>query len=912
MEKIKELYRTATASVNALPMSNYFDVDGGFKKEIKDWKYAYQEAFDFDEALRAEPHTAVRLPFMGELHGYGKPWYANDRYLFPYLPPQILGTTPCSVFVHEEDIVLDENEYLLQIEGVDNAYYLFANQQFVGFSNISHCVQKFDIKKYLTDGKNTFRLLVLKFTPSSYLECQDKIRLSGIFRSIYLIKRKPGYLENYKVDVDLKDRKGIVSVHASKAIRATFSGEEKQGKDLVFEIENPRLWNSEDPYLYTLKIECAGEVIYQNVGIRKIEVVGNRLLLNHRLFKMKGVNRHSFSTYGYSETTEDMEKDIALMKSLNINAVRTSHYPADPRFYDLCDRNGIYVLSEADVETHGTTRQDGGYAMDKWDQVISSPAFYDQLLERELSNVITHQNHPSVLIFSLGNESGFSETFVRLAKEIQKIDRRPLHYEGSYRNIDGKGFYEENVLGMYSRMYPPIEYCETEVPKLNRPFVLCEYAHAMGNSLGELKEYTDAFWKHDNFFGVFVWEWLNEWIVVDGKECYGGDFGEPFHDNDFCVDGLIQPDRSITPQVYELRECYAPIRYRVDGDDLKVLNRYDFRSLSHLRFEIETQVNGKTIHTSIRELSALPGKEETLCPLPDPEDHAYVSLLIRLYNEEGILISKQSIVRKPKQNFLCPTREGQIRCTFDSKYLIQKIEVDGKTLLKNMRFHLTRPYLSNDRNFAPFYEQIRIKDAEFFVTEKHVSAREISLEGYLASPALSPFYKVRLRYILKDASLRVESHLERLMDYDGPLRFGWIFELPDNYQEIEYLGLEGESYIDRHQGNSFGLFDIRIEDNFRYAVPQQSNDHFQTVYLQFKADKAGIKADAPFSFNYDCFLEKDYKPHRSEMKNTSKRYLSIDYKMRGVGTSSCGPIVRDSYKVKEKEFDFNFDLFLFK
>lgn len=169
-----------------------------------------------------------------------------------------------------------------------------------------------------------------------------------------------------------------------------------------------------------MKIECAGEVIYQNVGIRKIEVVGNRLLLNHRLFKMKGVNRHSFSTYGYSETTEDMEKDIALMKSLNINAVRTSHYPADPRFYDLCDRNGIYVLSEADVETHGTTRQDGGYAMDKWDQVISSPAFYDQLLERELSNVITHQNHPSVLIFSLGNESGFSETFVRLAKEIQK------------------------------------------------------------------------------------------------------------------------------------------------------------------------------------------------------------------------------------------------------------------------------------------------------------------------------------------------------------------------------------------------------------------------------------------------------------------------------------------------------------
>lgn len=912
MKNIKELYKIPTTSVNTLPMSNYFDVDNGFKKEIVDWKYAYQEEFAFDDALELEPSKEITIPFMGELNGYGKPWYANDRYLFPYLPPYILTKTPCQIFVHEENIEIDENEYILQIEGIDNAYYLFVNQQFVGFSNISHCIQKFDIKKYLVNGKNIFRLLVLKFTPSSYLECQDKIRLSGIFRPIYLLKRKHGYLENYKIDIDVKDDLGIVSIHSSKEIKATFLGEEKYGNVIVFEVKNPRLWNSEDPYLYSLKIECAGETIYQNVGIRKIEIKGNKLLLNGRLFKMRGVNRHSFSTYGYSETIDDMEKDIALMKSLNVNAIRTSHYPADQRFYDLCDKNGIYVMSEADLETHGAVRQDGGYDMKKWEQVISNPVFYGQMLERELSNVITNQNHPSVLMFSLGNESGFDDVFVRLSKEIQKIDNRPLHYEGAYRNVDGNGFYKESVLGVYSRMYPPIEYCENEVPKMDRPFVLCEYAHSMGNSLGELKELTNAFWKYDNFFGAFIWEWLNEWITIDGKECYGGDFGEPFHDKDFCADGLIEPDRKLTPQVYELRECYAPVKYRIDGDKLSVLNRYDFRSLENLKFIVEKQINGETIDSFVKELSANPKEEETLCVLPKQEDHEYVSLLIKLYDENGLMISKQSIVREPTKGMLYETASGDISCSFDDDGLIQEVKANGKPLLKNMRFNLTRPYISNDRNFAPFYDHIRIKDAKFYLVEKNISENEVSLNGYIAVPALSPFYKVNLKYIIKNGSIRIESHLERIMEYDGPLRFGFLFELPDNYQDIQYLGLEGESYIDRHQGNSFGLFDININDYFRYAVPQQSNDHFNTIYLKLKEDNVGIKADKPFSFNYDCFVREDYKPHRSEMKNTSKRHLSLDYKMRGIGTSACGPVIADRYKVKEKEFDFNFEIFLFK
>lgn len=916
INEIKELYKKVTTSINTLPFSNYFDVENGYKKSLTEWNYFFQETFDFNEALDKEASQVVTIPYMGELHGNGSPVYTNDRYLFPYVPPYMIKETSCQVFICQENISLEDKEYILQIEGVDNAYYLFVNKKFVGFSNISHCVQKFSINDFIIDGENEIRLFVLKFTPSSYLEDQDKIRLSGIFRNIYLIKRNRNYLDNYKVDTSTDNESGIINIHASKIIKARVSGfgfdEQKEGKDITFVINDAHLWNAEEPNLYDLTIHCANEVIKDHIGIRQIEIKDNLLLLNGKIFKMRGVNRHSFSLNGYGETHEEMEKDIALMKEMNVNAVRTSHYPADPYFYDLCDKYGIYVMSEADLETHGTVKQNNRYDMNLWDEVISNPLFYDQLVERELSNVIINGNHASVIMFSLGNESGFGEVINKLGEEIKKIDSRPLHYEGSYRNVTGSGFFEDRVLGVYSRMYPPIDYCKHVVPSLNRPFVLCEYAHAMGNSLGELKEYTDIFWNTPNFFGAFIWEWLNHFIVINDKECYGGDFNETMHDGEFCVDGLINPDRTLTPQVNELKECYSPVAYRYEDGNIFVKNRFDYISLKDYHFDIETLHNGIVFSRIRKNCNILPHQETLLLDFDYKDSNKIVSYTISLLDSNDNLVSKKSIVINPNARLSLIKENKKITYSLKKDFLIEKLELDNKVILKNMSFNLTRAYISNDRNFKQEYENNRIKYSKFYpVSNKNVE-NKVVVDGFIGVDGLTPFYQVQMVYELNDNELILSINAKKKMDFEGPLRFGLVFELPDSYGMIQYLGLRGESYIDRHEGNDFGLFNIDINDNQRYVVPQNANDHYNTLYLKLVQDSLLISGDDPFSFCYDCFKLDDYKPHRSEMKENEKRYLFLDYKMRGVGTSACGPIVQEKYRVNEKEICFTLHFFATK
>lgn len=904
--KIETLYKEVTKSIGSLPITNYFDVEGGYKKEIKEWRYKYQEKFDYYKALELEPNKEVQTPYMGELNGEGNPVYSNDRYLFPYCPPKILKETSAQVYVHSEEISLDEEEYILQIEGIDNAYYLFVNKEFVGFSNISHCVQKYDIKKYLVNGDNEIRIVVLKFTPSSYLEDQDKIRLSGIFRPVYLIKRKRNYLEGYKIDTDIVNGKGIVKIKASQEIEAIFNRERKEGKEIIFEVDNPRLWNAEEPNLYRLEIRCQGERIIEKVGIRKVEVRDNLFLINNKVVKLHGVNRHSFSKNGYGETRELMEKDIKLMKRFNINAIRTSHYPADPYLYELCDRYGIYVMSEADLETHGTVRQENGYDRSKWDEVVSNPLYYEQLKERELSNVITHQNHCSVVIFSLGNESGFSPVFIELGKEIRKVDNRPLHYEGAYRNIDGKGFFNEHILDMYSRMYPSIDYCYDEPKKMDKPFVLCEFAHAMGNSLGEFNDYMGAFWSIDSFFGAFVWEWINHTIRDGKKDFYGGDFNEIMHDGEFCVDGLVDIDRKYGPMMYELRECYAPVSYRQEGNKIIVDNRYDFISLKDHFFKIEMLRDGEVYREDIVQIDVASKGKGELYELPMQEDYHYVSCNIScVYKKE--LISKKSIVIKPINELRYELDDKEIRFTLKGNGLIDGIYVDGKKIISDMNFLLNRVYISNDRYIKDGIESLRLDSSYFYAEEINKRDESVEIVGYLSTDALKPFYRVKMVYQIKKGELAIGIEANKMWEFGNILRFGLKFELPDNYGEIEYLGLEGESYVDRHQGNVFGKFVINVKDNYRYIVPQNSNDHFDTVYLKLREDNLLIHSNQNFSFCYDCFERKDYKGHRSEMKLTSKRYLYIDYKMSGVGTNSCGPSLQDKYCVNDSFI--RFDLF---
>lgn len=898
-------------SVGALPMTNYFDVVGGYKKTLSDWRYLYQKVFDYDSAIVNEGEKQITVPYMAELHGDGKPFYTNDRYLFPYLPPHILIDTPAMIFVHSEEIVKDNDDYILQIEGIDNCYYLFVNGEFVGFSNISHAVKSFDITDKLINGKNEIRIIALKFSPSSYLEDQDKIRLSGIFRPIYLIKRPKDRVEAFRVKTDIVGGKGIVSVFVDKNATVTLSGFGYEstfcGTLGRFDVPSPKLWNAEEPNLYELNISYNGEVIRQVVGIRKIEIVGNVLLLNGKPIKMKGVNRHSSTLDGYAESIDILEKDFKLFKELNINAVRTSHYPATPKFYELCDKYGIYVISEADVETHGVVRKDGRYDMENWHEILSHPDFSGQIIERELSNVLTFINHPSIIMWSLGNESGFCEEVIDYARIVKGQDSRPLHYEGAYRNIDGKGFFEEDVLDTYSRMYPSIEYCVDEVPKLDRPFVLCEYSHAMGTSCGELVDYMKPFYAYDNFVGAFIWEWTNHYVLQNGLECYGGDFGEEFNDGSFCLDGIVNLDRSVTPQGQEVKECYAPVDYFLQDGNVYIKNRYDFINLNKLVIEIDTLVNGKVISTEGRCIDLEPKGVAPLIAQPII-DNNYNSYNIRLI-KDGFIVSEKSIVNKPI-NFKLEKAASNIEIDIENG-LIGKLSLDGEQLIENMSFVLSRPYTSNDIQCRGYFDWIRLNKAKFYLVSTEQKDNIRSYRGYLASIALSPFYEITITYETLADEVKVNIKAKKLMDFTDIARFGIRVELPDNYGEISYLGLDGESYCDRHQGNHFGYHTISVEGNYRNIKPQCSNDHFATKYLVMDNEDLCIMCDGDreFSFCYDCFDIDDYKAHRNEMSNSSKRYLFIDYKMRGVGTEACGPKLNDRYKVLDNEIDFTLRFF---
>ena len=901
VENLSTLYTKCTTSIGALPDTNYFDVVNGVKKELKSWKVSYQEVFDFDEALKVKPSKNVSLPHLGELDGFGRPAYINFTYPFTYNPPKVDIKTSALIYEREEKIKINKNkDYILQIEGIDNAYYLLVNDKFVGYSNISHAIKKFDINDYLFEGINTFKIIVLKYTPSSYLEDQDKIRFSGIFRPIYLVERNKNYLKNFKIETKIIGSDATVKICLEKDSKIKLQGfgenSEKSGNCIEFSVKNAKLWSSETPNLYDIFIECSGELIHQKVGIREVKIVDNKFYVNNELVKLKGVNRHTSSLYGHTETVEIMEKDIQLFKEFNINAVRTSHYPADQRFYDLCDKYGIYVLSESDLESHGCVLKSGKYDTKDFADLISRKEFFDQIKEREFNNVQVNLNHPSIIMWSFGNESGYCDIVDKIIKELKKIDSRPWHFESAFKYNKEETYFDSKELDVYSRMYPSIEFIKEKAVKLDKPFMLCEYCHAMGTSLGEVKDYIDLLDGNENFFAAFIWEWTNHYVIEDGIEKYGGDFGEKIHDGTFCVDGLVELDRKITPQMYELREVYAPVKYVIERTKLLGINKYHFIDLSKHIFEIINYKNNKVVSKKVVKTTAKPGHKFEICNIFD-ENESLDYVIVRLYNSENILISEKSFYAE-NQQFAVNNVNSKISPKVIVKNgLAESINLKNKEVLQNMRFVLSRPYTSNDFiRKAWQYDKLKIDAVKFEISKKN----DNKVIGVIKND-IQDFYKVSVTY----SGDSIKIHASKIGDFLNPLRFGVMFDLPENYGTISYLGLKGESYVDRHEGNPFGFWKTNVKDNYRSIVPQSGNSHFGTKYLILDKDKLLIRSDNDFSFNYDCYAFSDYKKHRNEMKPSDKRYLILDFKEKGVGTEACGPDLQNKYEVFDKEIDLN-------
>ena len=553
-DKIKTVY----GIVDRKSSSRFISLDGVW--QIK--QHDNVDKVSLDEQLSEE----IPVPACVQMHGYDQIQYINVRYPFPVMLPKMPKINPC--WHYRRSFTLDKKEgekYYLNFEGVDSAFYLYINGKYKGYSQISHATSEFDVTELVKDGENVVDVLVLKWCVSTYLECQDKFRFSGIFRSVYLLKRPEKHIRDYRINTSFAGEYGILTFTNESKVDATLRfGREmafvKAGKQVEFCVKNARKWTAENPALYTLEICAEGEKIVEKVGFRSVSIDGKVFKINDEAIKLKGVNRHDFNPKtGATVTLKNIVTDLKLMKSLNVNAVRTSHYPNMPEFYQLCDVIGLYVMDEADVEMHGAATRDGGYDLTLWGEYAEDEFFSDGIEDRHRALVERDKNRPCVIIWSLGNESSFGKAFFKGAKYIRSRDKsRPVHYEG-LQNASKKYYYTK-LVDMVSMMYPSVETIQKDVlnnPKETRPFVLCEYTHAMGNTCGDIADYWKLIYANEQCMGGFVWEWADHGIYTKKGYLYGGDHGEMEHDGNFCIDGLVTPDRKPKSSAWEMKAVYG-------------------------------------------------------------------------------------------------------------------------------------------------------------------------------------------------------------------------------------------------------------------------------------------------------------------------------------------------------------------
>lgn len=591
--------------INTLPFRSffvpfYFDDEVKYKFNIIDkysskriiplngnWKIKEHKNIDCLIDINEPLNEEIKVPGCVQLFGYDYIQYVNTIYPFKYNPPFIPKDNPVFHYRRNINIKKEDNQnYHMVFEGVDSAFYLFINNQKVGYSLITHSLSEFDISNYLVDGDNVIDVVVLKWNRDSYLEDQDKFRFTGIIKDVYILKRSKHYIKDFKIETDIESNKGIIKI--TNLSDDDFFISLLNEKDITikvdetrkFIIDEPNIWSDKNPYLYDIKIYNDEEIIYQKVGIRKIEIKNGIFLINGVNQKLKGVNRHETNPYtGSYVTVEDTYNDLMLIKSFYANAIRTSHYPNIPEFYELCNYLGIYVMDEADIETHGVASSLGGYDLKRWKEFTENGLYDYSITQREMSLYERDKNFSCIIIFSLGNESSFGPMFYEGIKYIKNRDNRPIHYEGIYniKQFDNDLYYTKDI-DIVSMMYPSYEWLTKDYLKdkrETRPLVLCEYSHSMGNSNGDIKDYFDIINSSNRFMGGFIWEWCDHAVMKSNKLYYGGDFLEKVHDGNFCVDGLLTPLRELKSNALEMKAIYqGNIKKEKLKTSLIPLNKY--------------------------------------------------------------------------------------------------------------------------------------------------------------------------------------------------------------------------------------------------------------------------------------------------------------------------------------------------
>ena len=957
------------------------------------WKFQYYKSvYDLKEAFyrtsfNTKDFDDITVPGVWQIAGYDSPQYTNIRYPFPFDPPYLPQDIPCGAYVrkftyHEN---IDAPRIYLNFEGVDSCFFVWLNGKYTGYSQVPHATAEFDVTEFLEEGENTIAVLVLKWCDGSYLEDQDKFRMNGIFRDVYLLKRPERAIWDYHITTQIKENTAKIKLNVTfdfsipvsvtiedqaRAVVAT--GTISDDGSIEFKIPNPTLWNTEHPYLYTLTLQSSYETIVDYIALRTIEIRDKVIYFNGQKIKFRGVNRHdSDPETGFTVSVPQIKKDLSLMKQHNFNSIRSSHYPNAPYFYQMCDLYGFMVIEEADIEAHGPymlyRKEDTDYnRFKRWNEKIADdPIWEESILDRVQHMVQRDKNRFCIVMWSMGNESAYGCNFEKALRWTKKFDPyRLTQYESArYRNYDVT--YDYSNLDLYSRMYPAMneieEYLEEDGSK---PFLLVEYCHAMGNGPGDLEDYFQLIQKDDRMCGGFVWEWCDHAIAhgktKSGKTIYyyGGDHDEELHDGNFCMDGLVFPDRTPHTGILEYKNVYRPVRvvsYDQETGKLVLHNYLDFDDLKDyldIRFEVIKDGLSTVQKGKLSPFSVMPhtdGVTELNVTIPS-EGKIYLKLIYRLKKEtpflkknfilgfDEILLKNEdgrnqmalSWLKKTDQVKEIRVHETDTEVTINSKDftytldrrtgLFEQMQFSSRNyLIHPMELNIWRAPTDNDMYLKSKWKKARYDKAytRAYTVETIQNMHGIFIVSHVAvvADSIQKILDITINWkIDNDGKLSSVMYAEKDDEFPVLPRFGIRMFLDKRLKNVSFYGMgPQESYRDKHQGAYHALFRTKINDLHEdYIRPQENGSHFDCDYVVFSAAQFGIAAAAekPFSFNASCYTQEKLEDtaHNYELEESDSIVFCLDYALNGIGSNSCGPALLEKYQFDDTSFQLEFTL----
>lgn len=924
------------------------------------WKFRYAENISSLDHSFVKPETDVsffddiEVPGHLQLQGYGTPMYVNITYPWSareeIIPGEIPQHNPVGCYIKEFDsAILKKNTRThIVFHGAESALALWVNGSFVGYSEDSFTPSAFDITDFLVQGTNRIAAEVFRFSSGSWLEDQDFWRFSGIFRDVTLESIPSVHIRNLNITPYLSKTydEADLKIHADIDAREDYtlsyylydkdscidSAKNVTENDICFHLVHPELWNAEKPYLYHCIIEVRDangnvvEYLKEHTGIREFRIIDHIMCINGKRIVFHGVNRHEFNCKkGRVTDYETTRNDLLIMKENNINAVRTSHYPNQTFFYDLCDELGLYVIDETNMETHGT------WADPDWRQHVipgDNPDWKNIVLDRVASMVKRDYNHPSIVIFSCGNESFGGNNIQAMHDLIHELDpSRPVHYEG----IANDPRYPESS-DMISRMYTPANEVEDYVKShKEKPFILCEYAHAMGNSNGALYKYTDLTYHYPNYQGGFIWDFVDQALMNNGRLNYGGDFKERPSDYDFCGNGLLFADRTITPKMQEVKYCYQFVRIAINLETITIQNDYLFTDLDEYSFVLEYTENGEITEKKQLHIQCAPGKSVTIAnPFRDTHPCIPATLILRMYQADHEYAHEQ---------FLFPYREERkepvslpliiaedfmnigahnagFNVIFSKKKGLVSYRVHGCEFVRTpLHPNFYRARTNNDVEngygyrygewlWASIYAQCSYKDCQKY--EDHLTVTYDYLLPNCNKKKVTVTY-----YVYGDGSIRVDMDVPAIHDHIEMPEFGFLFATYPEFRHVSYYGNgPKENYIDRKCGALIGKYEYEVNDNFTpYLYPQECGNRTEvTSFTLFSKEHSITFTGENFEFSALPYTpyELDQATHAFELPEIYETVLSINQKQMGVGgDNTWGAHTHDEFLLSKESHHFS-------